>query len=70
MEVCVIYLTYFISKIVAQFTEYNVAIQEVSTGDCAVAVDVIPLLTSDVVRGRDLFCYDTAFMNLTTDHRL
>jgi hypothetical protein len=73
VEVCLIYLMYFISKIVTQVTEYKVAIQgsnTTSTGDCAVTADVTPLLPSDVVRGRDLFCNDTAFMNLTTDHRL
>jgi hypothetical protein len=61
---------YFISEIVAQVTEYKVAIQHASTGDCVVAADVTPLLTIDVVRGRDLFCCDTSFMNLTTDQRL
>ena len=70
MEICVFYLMYFISNIVAQVTKYKVAIQHTSTGDCTVAADVTPFLTSDVVRGRDLFWCDTAFMNLTTDHRL
>lgn len=55
---------YFISKIVARITEYKAATQHASTGDCAIPADITPLLTSDIVRIRDPFCYDTAFMNL------